>query len=214
MFPFFLDKPRIISGPICKTSENGSNCTCRVRANPPANMTWELNGKILPGINSDVEITSWAVNMFLVESYVRLDLPMGTENLISCRAVNKHGDSISKYQLHTEEAFPWMIVSLVGTFVIVIILIVIVVKVQRKKTSDIASVPATIDDSVTYSMVQHPLNTQDQGLDRNIDGPGTASKSAQSEEVLYAALNISNIHKPEMHLQTEEPNQYAAIKWK
>ncbi|XP_038668977.1 Schwann cell myelin protein-like [Scyliorhinus canicula] len=209
------DKPRIIAGPICTISENGTNCTCTVRANPPANITWRLNGIILPGFRSDVETTSWAlVNRSLVESSLRLFPPTGTRNVISCKATNKHGDSISKFQLHTEENFLWIIVIVVGTIAAVTILIVIVAKVQRNKTSAIACVPETNNDSVTYAMLQHPLNTQSQGLDSNIDGPGAASKPAQCEEVLYAALNISNIRKPEIQLQIEEPSEYAAIKYK
>ncbi|XP_072326203.1 hemicentin-1-like [Scyliorhinus torazame] len=125
------DKPRIIAGPICTNSENGANCTCRIRANSPANITWRLNGRILPGFRSDVEITSWAVNRSLVESSLRLILPTGTRKVISCKAANKHGDSISKFQLHTEENFLWIIVIVVGTIDAVIILIMIVAKVQR-----------------------------------------------------------------------------------
>ncbi|XP_078093182.1 sialic acid-binding Ig-like lectin 14 [Mustelus asterias] len=225
-------RPTIVSDLNCTSLKNEVHCICRVKANPAANITWNLGGNIsVANITWNITGNISEIAPHLLESSLRLTHPTGSENLILCMAQNEHGVSVREYQLDSPEyperetimpnktffyilgTFPWWIVILIVTAA-AIILILIMVKVQRKKTSDIVSVPEISDDSVTYAAVRHSLNTQDQGLGRNIDGPGTASKSAQSEEVLYAALNVSNIHKPEMHLQTEEPNQYAAIKWK
>ncbi|XP_078389625.1 Schwann cell myelin protein-like [Cetorhinus maximus] len=214
IFFLFLNKPRIIVGPTCSTSEYWTNCTCRIRANPPANITWGLNGRILPGIMSDVEIITRAANKSLVQSSLRLVLPTGTGNMISCKAANKHGDSISKYQLHTEGIFPWIIVIPVGAVAAFIILILIPVKLQRKMKSDIACVPTANDDWATYAVAQHPWTTQGHGPDSNADVRETASNSAASEEILYASFSFSNFHKSENHLQIQEPSEYAVIKCK
>ncbi|XP_038668976.1 myelin-associated glycoprotein-like [Scyliorhinus canicula] len=202
-------KPTIVSDLNCTHSKNGVYCICLVRANPPANITWNFAGRNLTGNISEVAVHSWPVGGRLVQSSLTLTLPTESENRILCVAENEHGVSVREHQLHSPGTFPWLIVIATGTAAI-IILILILVKLQRKKTRDTAA----NDDSVIYAVVQHPLNTQSQGLDSNIDGPGTASKPAQCEEVLYAALNISNIRKPEIQLQIEEPSEYAAIKYK
>ncbi|XP_072326201.1 sialic acid-binding Ig-like lectin 13 [Scyliorhinus torazame] len=202
-------KPTIVSDLNCTHSKNEVYCICLVRANPPANITWNFAGRNLTGNISEVAVHSWSVGGRLVQSSLAQTLPTGSENLILCVAENEHGVSVREHQLHSPGTFPWLIGIATGTAA-VIILILIVVKLQRKKTRDTSA----NDDSVIYAVVQHPINTQSQGLDSNIDGPGTTSKPAQCEEVLYAALNISNVRKPEIQLQIEEPSEYAAIKCK
>ncbi|XP_067874825.1 myelin-associated glycoprotein-like [Heterodontus francisci] len=208
------DKPTIVSGPTCHSSKSGVSCTCSVRANPPANITWNLNGRNITGNSSNVEFLSWRETSHLLQSSLNLTQPNGSGNLISCIAANEHGVSDSECQLHPPGTFPWTIVLSVVTVTVVIILILIAVKVHRKRRRDITCVPATNSDSVTYAVVQQALNTKNHGLDSNSHVGVATSQSVQSEEVLYAAVTNSNIRKPEIHLQNEESCEYADIKWK
>ncbi|XP_041032792.1 sialic acid-binding Ig-like lectin 5 isoform X2 [Carcharodon carcharias] len=206
------EKPTIVSGPTCTSFKNGVVCTCSVRANPPANITWNLSGRNITGNSSEVGLNSWMVDGGLVNSSLVLFHPTGSEKLISCITENEHGVSVSEHWLHLPGTFPWMIVILVGAAAAVIILIT--VKVQRKKTSHITCVPTANADSATYAVVQHPLDAQSYGPGSNADVRETTSKSAASEEILYAALSFSNFHKPGIHLQIQESSEYAAVNCK
>ncbi|XP_043539253.1 myelin-associated glycoprotein-like [Chiloscyllium plagiosum] len=183
----------IISGPTCTNSKIGLACTCRVRANPPVNVTWTLNGRKITGNTSDVRVHSWRMNNGLFQSTLKLKHLTGFEKLISCTAENAQGVSVSRYQLHSTGSLPWIISISVGTALAVISLIWIAVKVRSRKKRDIVATPAA-------SLTQHPLNTE--------------TKSDESEEVLYSAVCVFNAHKPDPPAQEEEPSEYAAIKWK
>ncbi|XP_067831291.1 myelin-associated glycoprotein-like [Heptranchias perlo] len=201
-------KPSIVSGPNCTISESGIDCTCSVRANPPANITWGLNGRNITRYSSDGEVISWAVTGHLVQSSLTLIHPTRTGNQISCVAANKHGISVGKYQLQLAGTFPWIIVIAAEAAATLIILFLIAVMLLRKKTRDTVSVPATNNDSVTYAAVQHPFNTESQGQYANTDVRGAASKqSAERENVLYAAVKVSNVRKHEKYLQNEESSE-------
>ncbi|XP_067831353.1 sialic acid-binding Ig-like lectin 5 isoform X2 [Heptranchias perlo] len=93
-------KPTIVSGPTCISSESGIHCTCSVRAKPPTNITWGLNGRNITRYSSDGEVVSWAVTGHLVQSSLILIHPTRTRNQISCVAANVHGVSVGKYQHH------------------------------------------------------------------------------------------------------------------
>ncbi|XP_067874525.1 myelin-associated glycoprotein-like [Heterodontus francisci] len=192
-------KPIIIAGPNCTSSAYWTNCTCRIRANPPANITWGLNGRIITKMRSDVEISSWVMNRYLLQSSLRLDQPTETGNLISCVATNKHGDCVSKYQLHSEGKKSWTPVFVTGGAAAgLIVLIAVVVKVmrQRKKVREATSVMDWSGDAVIYSTVLNALNTEsdEQYTDARLVTPQSV-KPAQSEEIVYTTVTISNLRK-------------------
>ncbi|XP_072326200.1 myelin-associated glycoprotein-like [Scyliorhinus torazame] len=93
------DKP--VSDLNCTHSKNGVYCICLVRANPPANITWNFAGRNLTGNISEVAVHSWPVGGRLVQSSLTLTLPTGSENLILCVAENEHGVSVREHQLHS-----------------------------------------------------------------------------------------------------------------
>ncbi|XP_067831274.1 hemicentin-1-like [Heptranchias perlo] len=207
-------QPSVVSGPSCTISESGIDCTCSVRANPPANITWGLNGRNITRNSSD-EVISWAVNGHLVQSSLTLTHPTRTRNQISYVAANTHGISVAKYQFHSAGTFPWKIVIPVAAAATLIILFLIAVMALRKKTRDTVNVPPTNSDSVTDAVVQHPFNTESQGQYANTDVRGAAAKqSAERENVLYAAVKVSNVRKHEKYLRNAESSEYAAIKFK
>ncbi|XP_041032634.1 sialic acid-binding Ig-like lectin 5 [Carcharodon carcharias] len=94
------EKPTIVSGPTCTTFKNGVVCTCSVRANPLANITWNLSGRNITGNSSEVGVHSWTVDGGLVNSSLVLIRPTGSEKLISCITENEHGVSVSEYWFH------------------------------------------------------------------------------------------------------------------
>ncbi|XP_067831356.1 sialic acid-binding Ig-like lectin 13 isoform X2 [Heptranchias perlo] len=215
-------KPTIVSGPTCNSSEKWTGCNCSVTANPPANITWGLNGSIITGNRSDMKVISWAVNSYLVQSSLTLTHPTGTGTgtgiQISCVAANVHGDCVSKYQLHSMGIFlfSWTEIFKIGggaCGLIIVIAVVVMVKVQRKKQSEAVRASETPDNSVIYAVVQNARNAQsdvqypEAGLEALI-----STKPAHKEEVLYASIDISKFRKQERYIQNEETCEYATIK--
>ncbi|XP_067831292.1 uncharacterized protein [Heptranchias perlo] len=211
-------KPTIVSGPICTNSEDWTDCNCSVRANPPANITWGLNGRIITGNRSDVKVFSWAVNIYLVQSSLTLTHPTGTGTRIeiSCVAANVHGDCVSKYQLHSEGIFSWINIFILGggaAGLVILIAVVITVRRQRKKLGEAAYVSETDGDSVIYAVVQKARNAENVV---RITTPGLgitkSTKPDQNEGILSASINISNFRKQERSIQNEDICEYAKIK--
>ncbi|XP_067831324.1 sialic acid-binding Ig-like lectin 13 isoform X2 [Heptranchias perlo] len=211
-------KPTIVSGPTCTSSENWTDCNCSVRANPPANITWGLNGRIITGNRSDVKVNSWSMKSYLVQSSLTLTHPTGTGTgiQISCVAANVHGDCVSKYQPPSEEIFSWTNIFIIGggaAGLVILIAVVVTVRRQRKKLGEAAYVSETEDDSVIYAVVQKTLNAEN-GVRITAPGLGItkSTKPDQNEGVLYTSINISNFRKQERPIQNEDTCEYAKIK--
>ncbi|XP_067831293.1 myelin-associated glycoprotein-like [Heptranchias perlo] len=149
-------KPTIVSGPNCTSSENWIDCSCSVRANPPANITWGLSGTIITENRSDVKVFSWAVNSYLVESSLTLTHPTGSGIQISCVAANVHGDCISKYQLHSKGKLSWIHVALTGSTALIYIILTaafIAEEIQMKKSREAIVSPEQIKYAATNSAI-------------------------------------------------------------
>ncbi|XP_067874877.1 sialic acid-binding Ig-like lectin 13 isoform X2 [Heterodontus francisci] len=159
-------KPTIVGGPTCISSENWTNCTCTISANPPANITWKVNDSVITGNRSEVEVISWEVNSSHVQSSLRLAHPTGIGNVISCVAANEHGDCVGRYQLHSDGITSWKIVFMIlggASGLLVLISVVIMVKNQTKKLKEDAGVIEMQDDLLISSSVQNALNTEIRG---------------------------------------------------
>ncbi|XP_067883557.1 sialic acid-binding Ig-like lectin 8 isoform X1 [Heterodontus francisci] len=209
-------KPTIVAGPICTWSENGTICSCQIRSNPLANITWDLNGKIITGNTSDVEVFSWAVNSYHMQSSLRLIHSAGTGNTISCAAANKHGDCISTSQLHSEGLISRTNICRIGggaCGLVILTAIVLMVKIQKKKRTDTACVSERDGDAVIYNTVQIVSNAgiHDQYTDAGSGAP-RPRKTAQNK--VSATINISDFHKNQRHMKNEETCEYAAISYK
>ncbi|XP_067831321.1 uncharacterized protein [Heptranchias perlo] len=216
--PTKLNKPTIVSGQTCTSSEDWTDCNCSVRANPPANITWGLNGRIITGNRSDLKVNSWSMKSYLVQSSLALTHPTGTGSgiEISCVAANVHGDCVSKYQLHSEGTFSRTNIFIIGggaAGLVILIAVVVTVRRQRKKLGEAAYVSETDDDSVIYAVVQKALNAEN-GVRITAPGLGITKsiKPDQNEGVLYASINISNFRKQERSIQNEDTCEYAKIK--
>ncbi|XP_059497280.1 uncharacterized protein LOC132206687 [Stegostoma tigrinum] len=186
------DEPGMIFGPNCTSSKNETSCICIVRANPPVAITWSISGKNITGNSSDATANSSAENNGQLQTSATLTHVNGSEELIICRAENENGVSVSKYQLNSTGMLPWIIVIPVGTSLAIIILVMIAVKVQRyvfilwKKQRD------TVVVAPRTHLTQHPSSTE--------------PRSDDSEEVVYSAVCVFSLHKPDLPAQEEEPN--------
>ncbi|XP_062911968.1 Schwann cell myelin protein-like [Mobula hypostoma] len=93
---FTLDvhySPENVSGPTCTSLENWINCTCKVKAKPPATITWRVNGKALYGQSKRFHVTGFMLDKFVTQGSLILSNQAGAGQLISCVAVNVHGTS-------------------------------------------------------------------------------------------------------------------------
>ncbi|XP_078389793.1 sialic acid-binding Ig-like lectin 13 [Cetorhinus maximus] len=107
-------KPTILTGPTCTRSGNGTDCTCSSEANPTANMTWAINGRIITGNRSDGEVIARPVNRYHGQSSLWLGHSVTTGMVISCAAVNEHGVSVSTYPLHSDGIHSRTILFIIG----------------------------------------------------------------------------------------------------
>ncbi|XP_078093181.1 myelin-associated glycoprotein-like [Mustelus asterias] len=119
-------RPTIVSDLNC-TSLKNVHCICRVKANPAANITWNLGGRNI--IRNISEIAP-----HLLESSLRLTHPTGSENLILCMAQNEHGVSVREYRLDSPGPF-WDFIFPIRVAVAIVVFFALVALVTMDMNS-------------------------------------------------------------------------------
>ncbi|XP_041032796.1 sialic acid-binding Ig-like lectin 11 isoform X2 [Carcharodon carcharias] len=187
------DRPTILTGPTCTRSGNGTDCTCSSEANPTANMTWAINGRIITGSRSDGEVIAWPVNRYHVQSSLRLGHSITTGMVISCAAANGHGDSVSTYQLHSDGIHSRTILFMIGggaSGLVGLIAVLVAVKIRGMKWEEAAGLTEWLEDRMIWRTLQDTVNPE-----RNVHGHGgELMNPMQDEEIVYTAIKFANVN--------------------
>ncbi|XP_043537985.1 nectin-4-like isoform X2 [Chiloscyllium plagiosum] len=184
------DKPVIMAGPICTISEHWINCTCTSKANPPANMTWATNGRMIRGNSSVGEADTWDERTSSLHLSLMHDHPNQTGDVIACVATNEHGNSTSKYQLPSDGGKSVTIILMVGGITVglgVFIAIAAIMKLRMKKSEE-TSFDARMndDDFIIYSSLRLSTNTES---DSHALGQ-QLTETTQNKPIVYAAIRL------------------------
>ncbi|XP_041032759.1 sialic acid-binding Ig-like lectin 8 [Carcharodon carcharias] len=186
-------RPTILTGPTCTRSGNGTDCTCSSEANPTANMTWAINGRIITGNRSDGEVIAWPVNRYHVQSSLRLGHSITTGMVISCAAANGHGDSVSTYQLHSDGIHSRTILFIIGggaSGLVVLIAVLVAVKIRGMKREEAAGLSERLEDRMICRTLQDTVNPE-----RNVHSHGgELMNPMQDEEIVYTAIKFANVN--------------------
>ncbi|XP_059499357.1 sialic acid-binding Ig-like lectin 11 [Stegostoma tigrinum] len=183
------DRPVIVAGPICTTSEYWINCTCTSKANPPANTTWEANGRMMSGNGSNGEADTWDQRNSHLHLSLTQDHPIQTGDVITCIAANEHGNSISKYQLHSDGGTSGTNILMIGGIAAglsVFIAIAAIIMLRMKKLKESTLDTKTNDNFIIYSSLQLSTNTEN---DSRTLGQQLA-QTTENEPIVYAAIRV------------------------
>ncbi|XP_072423398.1 sialic acid-binding Ig-like lectin 13 [Chiloscyllium punctatum] len=182
-------KPVIMAGPICTTSEHWINCTCTSKANPPANMTWATNGRMIPGNSSVGEADTWGERTSSLHLSLMQDHPNQTGDVIACISTNEHGNSTSKYQLPSDGGKSGTIILMVGGITAglgIFIAIAAIMKLRMKKLEETSFDARMNDDFIIYSSLRLSTNTESDSHALGLQ----LTETTQNKPIVYAAIRL------------------------
>ncbi|XP_059818008.1 myelin-associated glycoprotein-like [Hypanus sabinus] len=171
----------------CTSAGTVTNCVCKVRANPPANVSWSIDGEALAELRSEDVVVARETDGNVIQSSMKLTRAERMGNVISCSAGNTHGYRASEYPLRSEGTDARTIYSTAGgmgaglVILIVVLRTIAVCRKQRRKAAAVSEL------SVVYSTVTPSINFV--GVAQESRGVGD-SQPTQRDEIVYADINF------------------------
>ncbi|XP_072132402.1 myelin-associated glycoprotein-like [Mobula birostris] len=171
----------------CTSTGTVTNCVCKVRANPPANASWSIDGEALAELRSEDVVAVWETDGNVIRSSVNLTRADRMGNAISCSAGNTHGYRASEYPLRSEGTeFRTICLTAggVGAGFVILIVVLCTIAVCRKQRQKAAAVS---EFSIVYSTVTPSINFM--GVAQESCRVGDPQPT-QRDEIVYADIKF------------------------